>query len=776
MRSKLVKGLLVAAILALPFLLTVSAEEKYLASVFADKLELLDEKQWSGVEDIDGKKVRRITKGQTALFTIPAWWNGSVRPAAGSVYIVEMDFRDDGSLPIIVSSFGNCKDSSVSLSELHRVAGEGSKNWKTAFIPVSWDYLYSGVSKHAGEGKQVFSIQVSKDEKADLPVSGFRVRAASPEDEKRYNAETRAWIKKIQSRIKTDDIDSPEQDKPELTGELRSKACVPYVRNYLDPVVPSSTPKMNELDVQVKIRLAQNEIECAQLGVYANGRELSEVTLEAAKFKNDKGNVLAAEVRLFTMEYALVKSGNGMFKHDAQRMWPLYAAEIASGKSQGYFVTIKTNEKQTEPGKYTGKINVLVKGNISGSLPVEVEILPVKLLSMDEAGLSMGGCVTGFVPFHNISYAVDNNVNAINLWASSVKPGMKKVDGKLVLDFTLIDEWMKEARRLGCKNITYFMGGNPYGFPRTLTVEREIFVVMQDEGERKDRVSKYISRASAEGARDKVLPELRELYGQWVKEVTEHARANNWPEIILTPFDEPAKYTQGPYRKDGSEKDENVIGAGPWIKSYFEDACDLIRKYAAPGTRIYGSIHHATGLVFLPKINVFCTNAIHEDSKLGNKIRAAGPEKYFWQYTGVGANSEPAKMRYTFGFFFGAFNSRGSLLWAYNWGNRFDTTEGDNWMICWDTPFSVIPNLSYEGLREAWDDRRYIETLRKAAKDKEKIDEVEAFLEKIFGQAVQSRTAGGRDTVDDFWSQTKDPEKLNEWRSQIADKIVKLNQ
>jgi len=218
-----------------------------------------------------------------------------------------------------------------------------------------------------------------------------------------------------------------------------------------------------------------------------------------------------------------------------------------------------------------------------------------------------------------------------------------------------------------------------------------------------------------------------------------------------------------------------VIGTGPWIKTHFEDACDLIRKSAMPDTRIYGSIHHPSGIEFLPKINVFCTNAIFDDPALGDKVRAGGKGKYFWQYTGVGAGSEPANMRYSFGFYFGAYNSRGSLLWAYNWGSRFNTTEGNNWMICWDTPFSTIPTLSYEGLREAWDDRRYSETLKKTAKSKGLESEVQSFLDNIFNTAIHTKTEGGEDTVNDFWSGTRDPKKLDEWRFLIADKIIKIS-
>ena len=693
------------------------------------------------------------------------------RPKEGEIFVLEIDYQDVISEPFIAYSFGNSANSRNQLSELHRIAGENTSGWKTALVPVSWDYLYAGEGNPKGVGKQQFGIKLSANDK-DLPISEIRVRKATPEDEARYNAETRAWVKKSQEKFTTSDSVSIA----ELPDTWKSKSCVPYLRDYLNLILPSSAPKAEEAGASMKVRMSLNETEGAQLGVYANGKDLEAVSISLSPLKNDAGESLTTEINLYTVEYALIKARKGPPQTDAQRIWPLYETPVKNGKSQAFWLTFKTNEKSSKAGLYKGEISILEKGKAAEKVPIEIEVMPISLLTMNEAGLSMGGCVTGYIPFHDISYAVENNVNATNLWFSSTRPPMSKVDGKLSIDFTLMNEWMQEAKKLGLQNITYFLGGNPYGFPKTMTIEQELFVVMQDEGTREERVAKFLKLAADPSNRGHVIKEIRDAYGQWVKAITEYAQKNNWPELILTPFDEPAKHRQKPYRKEGNEDDSTVIGTGPWIKTHFEDGCDIIRN-AAPNVRIYGSIHHPSGIEFLPKINVFCTNAIFGDTTLGDKVRAAGEGKYFWQYTGIGGGggSEPTKMRYTYGFYFGAYNSRGSLLWAYNWGGRFNTTEGNNWMICWDTPFGVIPTLSYEGLREAWDDRRYIETLRKIAKEKGKEAEVIVFLDDIFHQATNSKTKGGTDTVNDFWSDTKAPEKLNAWRFLIADKIIELS-
>lgn len=749
-----------------------SGSNQRIIEVKAENLEGLDAATWSEVKVIDGRKVREVTGTGTALFTVPAWWGKAARPKQGEIFVVEIDYKDISGNPFIVSSFGNCANSLDSLSELHRALMLNTQTWKTAMIPVSYDYLYVGDGGPAENGRQLFSIKLTNGDKS-LPVSAIRIRPSISGDEARYNSETRAWVKKVQEKYPaTDKLSSAV-----LPDNLKAKSCIVYQRNYLTPVLPSDAPKLNEVGTPVRLRMSVNETECRQVAVYANGKNLEGVTISVGDLKNEKGESFEGEKKQFTVEYAMTKGRRDSHKTDAQRIWPMYETPVQSGHSQSFWLTFKTISGSAKPGTYKGYIDVQVKNGQAEKIPLEIEVTPVTLLTMNQAGLSMGGCVLGLLPFHDLVYSQENNVNAINLWFNSVRPEMSKENGKLKLDFTLMDEWMKEARRLGLQNIVYFLGGNPYGFPKTMSIERDLFITMQDSGTRQEKFDKFLKLAADPANRNQVMKDIRDVYAQWVKEVTEHARDNQWPELILTPFDEPAKHEQKPYRKEGYLNDDQVIGTGPWIKTHFEDACDIIRNNAPKELRIYGSIHEASGIEFLPKVNVFCTNAVSEDTLLGVKVNAGGPDKHFWQYTGIGDGgaSEPSKMRYSFGFYFGSYNSRGSLLWAYNWGARFNTTEGYNWMICWDTPFGVIPTLSYEGLREAWDDRRYIETLKKIAKEKGRENEINAFLRNIFYQATRSRMDGGNDRVDDFWSNTKDPAKMDEWRSSITDKIIELS-
>ena len=212
-----------------------------------------------------------------------------------------------------------------------------------------------------------------------------------------------------------------------------------------------------------------------------------------------------------------------------------------------------------------------------------------------------------------------------------------------------------------------------------------------------------------------------------------------------------------------------MIGTGPWIKTYFKDCCAAIHE-GAPELRIYASIHHNRtkaneGMVFVDDVDVFCTNAIHEDPAMGDEVRAK--HKAFWQYSGVSDNASDA--RFTCGFFFAAYDSRGTLCWAYNWGDGFTVPNDNSWIYGWQTPFDTIPSPYFINLREGWDDRRVIETYKKTfAADPKAMAE----LHKILKAATGSRKAGGRDTVNDFWAGVDDAAKLEQWRNALLDRLA----
>ena len=106
------------------------------------------------------------------------------------------------------------------------------------------------------------------------------------------------------------------------------------------------------------------------------------------------------------------------------------------------------------------------------------------------------------------------------------------------------------------------------------------------------------------------------------------------------------------------------------------------------------------------------------------------------------------------------------------WGPRLDTTEGASWEYAWYTPLDVIPSPYYEAVREAWDDRRYVETLKKVAR--ENGADISAFLAEIAEAGKNLRGEGGRETVNDFWAASKRIEAMDELRAKVVAKIQEV--
>jgi hypothetical protein len=749
------------------------------------------EKGWTQPKTIAGedRKVRSAEANTEAVLEVEPWWKGGARPPQNQYYLIEVNYQDTATKPVVFSAFGNINKYGAR-SELHRFGGLKDGKWKTAQIPLGADMIMV----RPESGFVEFSIRAD----ADLPVSHVNVKKLAKEQlakaAEQYNAETREWIARVQA---------PRQDRPrnEFSQPQEpvavvaedSTPIVPFVRSYLQVVYPYSAPQEGEINKTLQVSMAQNEYEPAALGVYANGKDLTNVRVTVSLLRNpaDSSAELKANVR--TAEYALVQNGQRRpaarrraaqsqpaqtqaaqtqttqptepaMATFPQRLWPMYATQIQQGQSGWFWITFQSDPKTTPPGLYRGKA-VISADQGSAVLEIRVHVLPIQLLDMKQAGLQMGGCISGLLPQHEMETMLRYNHNIVNLWLSGVAPTIiPKGKDDFDLDFTLMDDFMARARAAGIEANVWFLGGDPYGYPITNTLMREL--ARQVLGLTVEEYCELIDKD-----RMNVPPQIAPLYKKWVAKVMQHAKQKNWPEQILTPFDEPAKWVQAAGRKSPStENDPNVIGTGPWIKPHFEQCCALIRE-AAPDSRIYGSIHHAeSGLPFLKDVDVFCTNAIHEDPALGDKVREAG--KVFWQYSNFG-NGLPDRGRYAFGFFFNAFDSRGSLCWAYNWGPRLDTSgAGSSWEYAWYTPLDVIPHPFYEAVREAWDDRRYIETLKKVAKDNNA--DIGVFLAEIVEQGKNLRGEGGRDTVSDFWAASKRIEAMDELRAKVAAKILEV--
>lgn len=698
----------------------------------------------SGWQQQEGRFI--LKEKSSGVLEAPAWWQGD-RPQRGEMVVLEVEYLDDLKAPVraeIYSGLGTARP----YSELHRFGGVGDGVWKKARVPASADFIFLHLP-----GKTIrFRLTP---EGGELKARSFRLVAPNSDEESRYNEQTRAWVRRVQQRAKMDPSYWDLAQTPVLDANWASAPVVPFARNWMDLVLPISAPQAGEAGASLKARMFRNEYETVQLGIFANGADLRNCQVSVDPIRNASGKTVAqAKVRV--AEYSLVHAfhmPSYFVEPFPQRLWPAYPFDVETGRSHLVMIVLGTDEKSSEPGKYTTRVRITAEGAQEVSVPLELEILPVRLLTMDQAGLKLGGCTTGLLPEFELKFLREYNHNMINIWYSGVRPELSKKGEDFELDFRVMDDWMAAAKRQGINDHVYFLGGNPYSFPRTMHLPRTLAATMfglDDSGWRE------LSFKDP----NRVPPQVAPLVVEWARRFREHALEADWPNVVLTPFDEPAKWHQY----------SSSLGMMYFIKPQFKQQVRLIRQ-GYPEAQIYGSIHHYYGgIEFLEDVDIYCTNAVAENWGMPDEVRAAG--KILWQYSFTNDRSMPSVARYTFGFYFAGHDSRGSLVWAYNWGNRFDTLDGSNWMYTWNTPFDVIPMPFAEGLREAWDERRLLETIKRTAKEKN-VD-ITGFLAGLYEESSRARGRGGRSTLDDFWERAKNDLVMETLHDRMVEKLLEL--
>ncbi|MCY3021897.1 MAG: hypothetical protein NTW87_23040 [Planctomycetota bacterium] len=737
-----------------------AAEEALPAFNLADIPEKdLDAKNAWGAVQTDGDiRYRAALKGAQAGFRVKAWWDEkSLRPAEGERFVVEVKYKDVLPKPaqfLARSGVGY----RFGFSRLHQFGGANDGQWKTACIPAPWDMLARIVSSidPAQHAPEMTALAISA--AADLPVASVSVRKAAPADETRFYAETRALIAAEQADARAKNPPPTVKDPPALNGPIAAFPWEPGRRLFQNCPVNAA-----EIGKAVKVRMCLNELEPGSFGVYANGAALTGVEYEVASLTDAAGRALKATMERRTAEYALLDS-----QWTPIRLWPAYAADIPAGRSHWFFFNVETRRGETAPGVYKGSIAIRAK-EAKTELPLEVEVLPVDLLTMDEAGLTMFGCYDNTPPLHDIEFERRYNYGGALLWYSQFQFPMKLQDGKLALDFTYADDWMKGARKRGFSGAIWYLGGDSAKLPGSAKV-----LIHLDGLEKKRSAEQW---GNAQKVQDRILPETRKLFVEWMRQVNAHAVENGWLELFPTLHDEPQKWAS----------------KGAWIKPFFKDGCAAMRE-ADPRIRVYGCIHHVKGWqgvpdlwkVFIDDIDVYNTNAIGEDNDVCSKVRAAGAEsvkkggkdKLFWQYTGLGGGV-PDSQRFSFGFYFGTWGSTGFTAWAYNWDATWDLSgrKGDLAVTAWPTAYQTIPSPWMEAQREGLDDRRVIATYQKRfAKDRAELAqarEAMKVLEAIFEEVKTSRSKRSGDNKEaGFFDSVDDTAKLVRWRNALLDKLA----
>jgi hypothetical protein len=189
-------------------------------------------------------------------------------------------------------------------------------------------------------------------------------------------------------------------------------------------------------------------------------------------------------------------------------------------------------------------------------------------------------------------------------------------------------------------------------------------------------------------------PRLNELLKELMLAIREHARRMRWPELVFLIYDEPTERLMAEH--------ENRYR---FIKSFW------------PELRIYGvtmnRLEWARAIAHM--VDIFVANG--DFARIRGLADKTG--KPFWLY-GSAASRNAASLRHSMAWTPWKFRAEAAWFWAYNYsaGDPYDDFDGplaeSTASMVWpprrpDGP--LVFAVSWEGLREAADDTRYLQTL-----------------------------------------------------------------
>ena len=345
-----------------------------------------------------------------------------------------------------------------------------------------------------------------------------------------------------------------------------------------------------------------------------------------------------------------------------------------------YYLTFKANEG-TVPGSY--KVSLSLDG---AQTSFKLKVRPFRL-RRDPGhfyGAFCGGKDTDITE-QNMKDLAQRGFDALQFFWGSLSVGLQNDQGTLKVDFSSVDRWMENFKKAGMRGpVVWSMGNdsrshmenalsNLFNLPRR---KQEMI-----EGKTLDFADIY-------------NPELNRRLKELMLAIKEHSAASKWPEIVFLIYDEPTERLMVEH--------ENRY---KFIKSFW------------PELRIYGvtmdEIEWARSISHM--VDIFVANG-----DFGPISKLAGETgKPFWLY-GSASSRNQAALRHSYAWTPWAYGAQGVWFWAYNYsqGDYYDDFDGtlteSSASMVWPPRIPGGPlvfSVSWEGMREAVDDRVYLETL-----------------------------------------------------------------
>ena len=694
--------------------------------------------RWGDLQT-EGEVSCRAFRGPRSLSRVGmnAWWDGD---APGENVMLVVTFKDTTPQAVTVGGWTGA-GGIYGYPVIGRIGGANDGRWKKGLLICpktqikrhpggewegKWSLIFNG-----GGTILVDRIQVAK-VTDDLKTASIRAARAS-------RAASIEALKKQYKRV-------PWKETVELgdvSAEHKRLGFVPYARPYTIDVYPGSVPKASERGAKTLAAYATpGEFEPVQVAAYA----LKDLKLAVSVTDLRGPGVLKAdeEVEVFWIESTAVRPKSSWGKEWQTRpVWlrPArpggglpYPVPVKSGTSLSWFLRVHVPE-EAKAGVYRGSFKLEAEGGRSARFPIEVRVLPFKLDKVTD--YAWGPYVSSPLDDEYIQDLADHGMNSMSLFApGGLRPKMR--GGRCVLDLSpAMEEYLGKLKKLGFVRLIDFGGGDPwYNNPSNLV---------------------NVTKAKVG------TPQFEKYYAQYWQDIKRLEKEKGWPEIICCPFDEPVK---------SEAKVRNYI------------TCYEIIKKVLPETKVFCVFMNRTSSAkrLGRKSDIWSCNGafgVNQAEKL--RLAKEGTKKLFYTYTGCMGGYRPGAARYNAGVVPWHYDADGTYFWAYKWTggdpfNDLDAGHRDWSPIARDVDGRLYTCTCWEGYREGVDDRRYIETCLRIAKEKNRRD----ILDKIAG--IKAGIRPGREStestrtkgLDDFFIKLDNASELDVIRAEVTGMILEM--
>ena len=694
--------------------------------------DMTTEGRW-GAPEKDGDRTFRQYPGKMSLsyVGIKAWWSGERAPEDS---VLAITCRDAGEGAVQV--YGWTGDGELyGYARLGQIAERRDGAWKRVLI---WAPK-SAVRRHPdGDWKGNWSLLFS----GPVPLAVDRIEFLAA------TAENRAAAARQAAADRTAAIEAICRQWPQVpwkettalgdvNAEDTKRGFIPFARNYARDVYPGTVPAAAERGARtIKTYATLGEFEPVQVAAYA----LADATLLASVTDLKGPGTLAAgrDVVIRYVECVPLRAGGG----SGVKSWQVQPAWLRGNKplavkahgSQAWYVTLHV-PADAKPGDYRGTVTIAAANGGKAEFPLELKVLPVALDRADQ--FARGPYVSGQMEEDDVRVLREYGVNSCSMWHGGGLAPRKEADACTAVVTPAMDDYLRRLKKAGFVRMVYFGGGdNRFANPAGV----------------------------ADATASKVgTPEFAKYYGEYWTAIRRLEKQNGWPKMICCPFDEPVK------------SDDR-------IRNYL--ACYDAVKKASPDTQVFCVFMNrptAAERLGLTADIWSCNGAFDVNAARKKALEAEGVHRLLYPYTGCTVRSKPGATRWSAGFCPWKYGADGIYFWAYLWSSEdpFNDLDGDvsDWTpAARDVDDVIYTCVGFEGWREGIDDRLYVETALRLAKERNRKDVLDKLAELQASlvppeESEQSRKTGG---LDGFFMNIADTDLLDTYRARVVMLLMDL--